>query len=254
MTGDPDKEYGTNKPSPTRRVRERLKGDTVCLSTCQNPSHKHPSWLSHACATRKDSELEWLAKDHLETNPITIKPETVSHAAEQFSWVPLPYCSPPGCPFPIKSLALSAHVSPRTIHFWMLDKSPVSGPGRGTPSCNRFTYMQIFFFFFFFLILFLQYYAIQSWFSLGVWNVNSTEELCVQYKEDWLWMICKFRLHRGSVLCSALSTSYVWRKISHHLSHPSLSAWLPLALCLSLPLTLLLLLSHFSRVQLCVTP
>ena len=67
-------------------------------------------------------------------------------------------------------------------------------------------------------------------------------------------MICKFRLHRGSVLCSALSTSYVWRKISHHLSHPSLSAWLPLALCLSLPLTLLLLLSHFSRVQLCVTP
>ena len=67
-------------------------------------------------------------------------------------------------------------------------------------------------------------------------------------------MICKFRLHRGSVLCSALSTSYVWRKISHHLSHPSLSPWLPLVLCLSLPLTLLLLLSHFSRVQLFVTP
>ena len=32
----------------------------------------------------------------------------------QFSWVSLPSCSPPGCPFPIKSLALSAHVSPRT--------------------------------------------------------------------------------------------------------------------------------------------
>ena len=92
------------------------------------------------CATRKDSELEWLAKDHPETNPITIKPETeASHAAEQFSWVPLPYCSPPRCPFPIKSLALSAHVSPRTIHFWVLDKSPVSGPGRGPPSCNRIT-------------------------------------------------------------------------------------------------------------------
>ena len=28
MTGDPDKEYGTNKPPPTGRVRERLKGDT----------------------------------------------------------------------------------------------------------------------------------------------------------------------------------------------------------------------------------
>ena len=57
--------------------------------------------------------------------------------AEQFSWVSLPYCSPPGSPFPIKSLALSAHVSPRTIHFQVLDKSPVSGPGRGLPSYNK---------------------------------------------------------------------------------------------------------------------
>ena len=62
---------------------------------------------------------------HLETNPITIKPDIASHVAEQFSWVPLPCCSPPRCPFPIKSLALSAHVSPRTIHFRVLDKSPV---------------------------------------------------------------------------------------------------------------------------------
>ena len=61
----------------------------------------------------------------------------MSHGAEQFSWVLLHYCSPPGCPFPIKSLALSAHVSPRTIHFQVLDKSPVSGPGRGPPSCNK---------------------------------------------------------------------------------------------------------------------
>ena len=91
------------------------------------------------CATRKDSELEWLAKDHPETNPITIKPETASHAADQFSWVPLPYCSPPGHHFPIKSLALSALVSPQTVHFQVLDKSPVSGPGRGPPSCNRQT-------------------------------------------------------------------------------------------------------------------
>ena len=60
----------------------------------------------------------------------------MSHVAEQSSWVSLPYCSPPGCPFPIKSLALSAHVSPRIIHFRVLDKSPVSGPGRGPPSCN----------------------------------------------------------------------------------------------------------------------
>ena len=130
-TGGPGKDHGTNKPPPTRRVQEWSKGDTTCPTTSQNPSLWHPSWLNKACTTRKDSESEWLAKDHPETNPITIKPKTAS-----FSWVPLPYCSPPGCPFPIKSLALSAHVSPRTIHFQVLDKSSVSGPGRGAPSFN----------------------------------------------------------------------------------------------------------------------
>ena len=136
MTGDPDKEYGTNKPPPTGRVRERSKGDTTCPTTSQNPSLWHPSWLNKACTTRKDSESEWLAKDNRETNPITMKPETVSHATERFSWVPLPYCSPPGHPFPMKSLALSAYVSPGTIHFRVLDKSPVSGPGSGPRSWN----------------------------------------------------------------------------------------------------------------------
>ena len=136
MTGGPAKEHGTNKPLPTRRVRERSKGDTACLTTSQNPSLWHPSWLNMVYTTWKDSESEWLAKDNPEANPITIKPKTVSEGAEQFSWVPSPSCSPPGFPFPIKSLALSAHGSPWTIHFWVLDKSPVLGPGRGPPSCN----------------------------------------------------------------------------------------------------------------------
>ena len=114
----------TNKPPPNGRVQEGLKGDTTCLTPSQNPL-LHPSWLNKACTTRRDSESERLAKDHPETNPITIKPKTASHVAELFSWVPLPYCSPPGCPFPIKSLALSADVFPRTIHFRVLDKSPV---------------------------------------------------------------------------------------------------------------------------------
>ena len=110
----------------------------------------------------------------METNLITIKPETASHEAEQFSGVPLPFPYPLPCfipyskakfacysrcfltsyfcipvpynekdislprrPFPIKSLALSAHVSPQTIHFRVLDKNPLSGLGRGPPSCNN---------------------------------------------------------------------------------------------------------------------
>ena len=46
--------------------------------------------------------------------------------AEPFSWVDLPSCSLPGCPFPIKSLALSTCVSPQAVHFQVLDKSPLS--------------------------------------------------------------------------------------------------------------------------------
>ena len=132
-TGGPGKDHGTNKPPPTGRVQERSKGDTTCPTTSQNPPLRHPSWLNKACATRKGFGSEWLAKDNLETNPILINPRLQA----MFSWVPLAYCSPPGYPFPIKSLASSAHVSPWTIHFQVLDKSPVSGPGRGPPSCNR---------------------------------------------------------------------------------------------------------------------
>ena len=82
-TGGPSKEHGTNKPPPTGRVQERSKGDTTYPTTSQNPFLWHPSWLNKACTT-------WLAKDNMETNPITIKPETGSQVAELFSWVPLP--------------------------------------------------------------------------------------------------------------------------------------------------------------------
>ena len=141
MTGGPSKEHGANKLPPTRRVWERSKGDTTCLTTSQNPFCWHPFWLSNECVTRKDLESEWLAKDNPKTNPITIKLKTMRHVTEEF-WVPLPYCSPPRCPFPRKPLALSAHVSPQTIYFWVLDKSPLSGPGRGLPSCNNMVYLK----------------------------------------------------------------------------------------------------------------
>ena len=78
-----------------------------------------------------------MAKDNPETNSITIKPKTASHVAELFSWVPLPYCPPSGYPFPIKSLAWTARVSPWTIHFRVLDKSQVLGPERSPPSFNK---------------------------------------------------------------------------------------------------------------------
>ena len=70
------------------------------MSTTPQSPRWHTSWLSNACATRKDPEPEWLASENLETKTITIKPETVSHMAEQSSWIPLPSCSLLGHPLP----------------------------------------------------------------------------------------------------------------------------------------------------------
>ena len=136
-TGGPGKEHGTNKPPPTGRVLERSKGG----STFQPPprillSGIHPGWVVCAPPGRTLSQKDWL-KTTWKLIPSPWNPRL--QATELFSWVPWPSCSLPGRPFPKKSLALSAHVSSQTIHFWVLDKSPVSGPGRGPPSCSSIT-------------------------------------------------------------------------------------------------------------------
>ena len=43
-----------------------------------------------------------MARGNLEINPITIKPETVSHVVEQFSWVPLTLLLSARVPLPNK--------------------------------------------------------------------------------------------------------------------------------------------------------
>ena len=92
--------------------------------------------MSDAYATRKDPNSERLARDQPETNPMPIKPETVSHVAEQFSLLPSPFCPPPRQPFPIKSLALTAHISSDNS-FQVSDKSLLSGRGRGPPFLHQ---------------------------------------------------------------------------------------------------------------------
>ena len=130
-----------------RRIRKRERRlQSTCPTNLPEPFSLESILTSHmesmcdTCVTRKDLESEWLARDNSETNWITIKPQTVNHVAEQFFRVPLPSCSPPGCPLPIKSLALSARLSPRKIHFRVLEQSPLSGSGRGPPSCNSTNY------------------------------------------------------------------------------------------------------------------
>jgi len=86
--------------------REETPARYIVLPTSQNPSCCNPSWLKDVHATRKTLSQARKGPSNPETNLITTKPETVSHVAEPFSWVPLPYCSLPGHPLPIKSLAL----------------------------------------------------------------------------------------------------------------------------------------------------
>ena len=74
------------------RNGQEERGDTslYVLPISQNPVCWNPCWLSKACATVTDPESAWLSRDNLETNPTTIKPETVSPVTEPSSWVPLP--------------------------------------------------------------------------------------------------------------------------------------------------------------------
>ena len=127
------KDHGTNKPPPTRRVRKRSKGDTTCLTISQNPSLWHPSWLSNACATRKDSELELLAKDHLETNPITIKPETVSHASRGVLLGSLTLLLSTRVPFPNKISCFVSICVSWDNSFPSVRQEPSFGPWKGPP-------------------------------------------------------------------------------------------------------------------------
>ena len=136
-------------------VWKTSKGDATCWTTSQSPPRWHPPWLSNVCATKKDPESECLAKDNPETNPITVKPETASHMAEQSSWAPSPYCSPPGHPFPVKSLS----------NVW---QEPTLGPWKWSPflQLNRW----------------ILYLGRTCWKSFSLWNkgshlVNCSESL-----------------------------------------------------------------------------
>ena len=86
------------------------------------------------------SQERWLISNNPEAKHIIIKPETAHHVAEQSFWFLLPSCPPPKSPFTIKYFALSVHVSPWTFHFQMLDRSLLSGSGRGPlPAIERYT-------------------------------------------------------------------------------------------------------------------
>ena len=129
FTGGPGKELVTH-----HQPEEFGKGQED--STSQNPSCGHPSWLSHACPPgRTPSRNGWpkatqkpmpspKTRDH---KPCGRAPLLGSLALLLSAW----------CPFPWKSLSLSARMSPWTIQFRALDKRPL-GPWKGAPLLQKF--------------------------------------------------------------------------------------------------------------------
>ena len=121
-TGDPGKERGTNKLPPKGRIQERSKREKRRQSIC--PVNLLESSLLESILTKRHlhhkegHESEWWARHSLETNPITIKPETKSRGRAVLL-CPLTFL----LSFPIN--ALPAHVSPWIIHFLVLGKSPL---------------------------------------------------------------------------------------------------------------------------------
>ena len=77
-----------------------------------------------------------------ETHPLTknqdckLRDCELSCEAEQIFCVPLSYCSPPGRPFPVKPLALSACTVSSDNSFPSVRQEPIFGPWKEPPSCN----------------------------------------------------------------------------------------------------------------------
>ena len=140
MTGGPGKEYGTIS---LHQPEEFEKGHKEISHVWPPPrillSGIHLGWIRCAHPGRTLSQNDWLRPTRKVIPSHKTRDCKPCDTAVLLGSLPLlyTYCFPPRCPFPIKSLALSAHVSPRTTHFWVLDKSLVSGPGRIPPSCNN---------------------------------------------------------------------------------------------------------------------
>ena len=128
-TGYLSKEHGTNKPPATGKVQEKSDGDATSPTTSENPTL---SWATPAPPGRTQSQNDWPEK----TWKRIPSPESPSLRARSRAGLlsSLTCRSPALRPGPMKSVAFSARVSLWTVHLPMLDKSPLSGPGRGPHS------------------------------------------------------------------------------------------------------------------------
>ena len=166
-TGVPDKKHRTNKLPPAGRIQERQKGrgrhqPVICPANGPETfALESVCWERHRLPERTLNQTESGTSTTGKLSPHSRKTQTASHETQQLCWAPFCF-SPPGSPFPIKSFALSVHVSLWAVHFQVSNKSPLSGPGRRTPSGSSI-------YIFKFLLNSFIFYAVSSiWWYYGI--------------------------------------------------------------------------------------
>ena len=78
-----------------------------------------------------------IGRENPETSSITIKPETSSHVAEQFSRVPIACCSLPAL-LPNKVSCFVSSCVSSEISFLSVRQEPTLGPWKGSPFLQHF--------------------------------------------------------------------------------------------------------------------
>ena len=121
---------------------QRRKETPAPVTSCQAPRFlvlesilvERFTWHQERPQVRSNmSQARWLARDNPETKTFALNTETESHSSPGFPYLLLSA----QVPLPSK---VSGFVFPQMIHFWVLDKSPLLGPGRTPPSCNHVIY------------------------------------------------------------------------------------------------------------------
>ena len=135
MTRGPDKEHGTNMPTATGRIWERSKEDAT------HPTNLLESLLESILAEwcechQEGPQARVIGQRQLGNESHHHKVSLLGRAGLLGS-LALPFSTQ--APLPSEVSLCQQPVSLQTMHFWELDKSPVSGLVKGTPSCNKKT-------------------------------------------------------------------------------------------------------------------
>ena len=137
MTGDTGKKHGTSKSIPNWRNLEKVRRRHPISYRFPEPSLLE-SMLAERCVHHQEGPwVRMITHGQPGNESPHRKPRTASRVQSLPPGAPPPAALPRG-PFPVTSPALSARVSSDNS-FLVLDESPLSGPGRGPPSCNTFS-------------------------------------------------------------------------------------------------------------------